>query len=53
MAPLGVSPEAFCFVHIGDHPPILDAYTRTQFPGEVEILTGPVVETILPTARER
>ena len=53
MAPLGVSPEAFCFLHIGDYPPNLDACARTRLPGEVEILKGPVVETILQTARER
>jgi nucleotide-binding universal stress UspA family protein len=53
MAPLGVSPKAFCFLHIGDHPPNLDACARTRLPGEVEILKGPVVETILQTARER
>jgi hypothetical protein len=46
MAPIGVSPEGFCFLHIGENPPNLDACARTGIRGEVK-------ETILHIAQER
>ena len=51
LAPLGVMPETFRFLHIGDRPPNLDACAGTTVRGEVEVMKGPVVETILHEAR--
>lgn len=49
LAPLGVSSQAFRFLHIGAAPPRLPLGADRQ----VEIRNGPVVETILDVAEER
>jgi nucleotide-binding universal stress UspA family protein len=51
LAPIGVSPAAFRFLHVGDKPP---AILEASGPHEqlVEVMEGPVVETILRVAQE-
>ena len=53
LAPLGVLPGALSFLHIGDRPPNLAACAGTTVRGEVEVMEGPLVETILHVAQER
>ena len=53
LAPLGVLPKAFRFLHIGDHRRNLDASAGTTIRGAVEIRKDPVVETILHIAQVR
>ena len=53
LAPIGVSPAALQFLHIGNHPPRLDAALGANGLCEVEVMEGPVVETILRVAKAR
>ena len=53
LAPLGVSPAALHFLHIGDSVPQINVASGAKRQGEVEVMQGPVVETILRVAQER
>jgi nucleotide-binding universal stress UspA family protein len=52
LAPLGVTPEAFRFLYVGDDPPKITATSEAMHLREVEVAEGPVVETILRVARD-
>jgi nucleotide-binding universal stress UspA family protein len=51
LAPLGSSPKACRLLHIGAHPPTLDSDIRDAIGTEIEVMDGPVVESILQAAR--
>jgi nucleotide-binding universal stress UspA family protein len=51
LAPLGVAPTAFHFLHIGDDPPKITATSGEMSLQEVEVAEGPVVETIVHVAQ--
>jgi nucleotide-binding universal stress UspA family protein len=53
LAPFGVSPEAFRFLHIGDDPPKITAASGAMCLHDVEVAEGPVVETILGVAQDK
>jgi nucleotide-binding universal stress UspA family protein len=53
LAPLGVSPTAFEFLHVGHEPPEISAASGATCSGRVAVKEGPVVETILGAARDR
>jgi nucleotide-binding universal stress UspA family protein len=52
LAPLGVSPSAFNFLHVGDKPPTILEASGANGQAGVEVMEGPVVETILRVAQE-
>jgi nucleotide-binding universal stress UspA family protein len=51
LAPIGVSLEAFRFVHVGDHAPVI-ASLDWQVAARVEVVQGPIEEMILQVAQE-
>ncbi len=53
LAPFGVSPSAFHFMHVGKDPPKITATSQDMPLHDVEVVEGPVVETIVRTAREK
>ena len=53
LAPFGVSPSAFHFMHVGEDPPKITATSQDMPLHDVEVVEGPVVETIVRTAREK
>jgi nucleotide-binding universal stress UspA family protein len=52
LAPLGVTPEAFHFLYVGDDPPKITAAAGEMHVQDVEVAKGPVVETILRIAKD-
>lgn len=52
LGPLGVSPTAFQFLHIGNEPPEIAPAAGAMGSGRVEVMDGPVVETILGVAHD-
>ena len=53
LAPFGISPTAFRFLHVGCDTPKITAASGAMCLHEVEAAEGPVVETILRVAREQ
>jgi hypothetical protein len=53
LSPLGVSPSALHFVHVGNAPPTILEAAEPHARVAVETLEGPVVETILELAKDR
>lgn len=53
LAPFGVSPAAFHFLHVGSDPPKITATAQDMPLHNIEAAEGPVVEAIVRTARER
>jgi nucleotide-binding universal stress UspA family protein len=51
LAPLAVSPKGCRLLHIGAHPPTLDGDIGETIGTEVELMDGPVIESILQAAR--
>jgi len=51
--PLGVSPAAFYFMHVGDDPPKITATSQDMPLHDVEVVEGPIVETIVRSASEK
>ena len=52
LAPFGVAPTAFRFLHIGSDPPKISASSGAMCLHDVEVAEGPVVDTILRVARD-
>src|SRR5262249_20564979 len=51
LAPVGVSPAAFRFVHIGDRAPEIFGASG-QMEAKIEVVQGPIVETVLRIAHD-
>ncbi|HMF26290.1 MAG TPA: universal stress protein, partial [Pseudolabrys sp.] len=52
LAPLGISSAAFQFIHVGDSEPQIVGLSGQPLSG-IQVVQGPVEETILRIARER
>ena len=53
LACLGVSPSTVRLIHIGDEPPEVFGGSAPETGATVELIDGPVVETILRVTREQ
>jgi nucleotide-binding universal stress UspA family protein len=52
LEPLGIFSAAIHFLHIGDQPPEIEAASGDNRQGGVNVMEGPVVETIVRVAQE-
>jgi nucleotide-binding universal stress UspA family protein len=52
LTPLGISPSAFRFLHVGDDPPGITANSQEIHLQDVVVANGPVNDTILRFARD-
>jgi nucleotide-binding universal stress UspA family protein len=53
LAPFGVSPSVFNFMHVGDDPPKITARSQDMPLHDVEVAEGPIVETIVRMAHDK
>ena len=52
LAPFGISPSAFRFLHVGDDPPRITATSQDMHLHDVDVADGLVTETILRVAQD-